>query len=629
MRPRPTAAIRRLSASCLLFPLVDAQPLLAQLPNGVPANAPSTLWLDLDGDSRTDLLLLGTDSIPRLYQNLGEGLFRDASDSCGLSDAGSVRAARCLDFDADGSQDLLLVDQQGRPRLFRQLQSLVFEDVSLELALDQLPAATHVECLDYDGDGWTDLVLVSRAGGLLLYRNLAGMRFEGSSLQPGSGPEASSPILFGVGGQEAEDSIWLDSGLEGSRSTAGFETGQRWSMGSAGSTSGGAVAQPGAAQAPLQFCPPTIEDAAGGACIPASSVPEVGALFPLGEEWFVDAQTGHMGVGTTHPFGRLQVFDDSAPGSGPDATLQVNQGTGSGGHGGSIGFGSRMTASHPLASIRGHLRFDPGGGWEQGDLVFSTRSISGSPNALAERMRMLHNGLIGIGTDNPRAHLDVGLGNQWSSWNYGANLVVSGPRNNAIGFLDHGSAAPWAIACGGGSMSFALMPPLGNTSSPPTRVAHMDSSGLTVHGRTTTRTLTITGGADMVEPFESPQALEPGTVVSLDPRQPGQVLASDAEYQRRVIGVISGAGGVRPGLCLSQPGVTRGAALVALAGRVYVRCTAESGKIEVGDRLTTSAVPGLAMRVSDDERAQGAVIGKAMSSLSEGRGLVLVLVNLQ
>jgi hypothetical protein len=35
------------------------------------------------------------------------------------------------------------------------------------------------------------------------------------------------------------------------------------------------------------------------------------------------------------------------------------------------------------------------------------------------------------------------------------------------------------------------------------------------------------------------------------------------------------------------------------------------------------------MKVTDFARAQGAIVGKAMSSLFEGRGLVLVLVNLQ
>ena len=67
---------------------------------------------------------------------------------------------------------------------------------------------------------------------------------------------------------------------------------------------------------------------------------------------------------------------------------------------------------------------------------------------------------------------------------------------------------------------------------------------------------------------------------------------------------------------------------VALTGRVWAWCEAESGPIEPGDLLTTSAVAGHARKAADLERAQGAVLGKAMTSLTAGRGLVLVLVNL-
>jgi hypothetical protein len=51
--------------------------------------------------------------------------------------------------------------------------------------------------------------------------------------------------------------------------------------------------------------------------------------------------------------------------------------------------------------------------------------------------------------------------------------------------------------------------------------------------------------------------------------------------------------------------------------------------ISPGDMLTASATPGHAMKATDLAAAQGAIIGKAMTRLDHGRGLVLVLVNLQ
>jgi hypothetical protein len=68
---------------------------------------------------------------------------------------------------------------------------------------------------------------------------------------------------------------------------------------------------------------------------------------------------------------------------------------------------------------------------------------------------------------------------------------------------------------------------------------------------------------------------------------------------------------------------------VALTGRVYVLAEASDGAIKPGDLLTTSSTPGRAMRASDHVRAQGAILGKAMTALKEGNGMVLVLVTLQ
>ncbi len=66
-----------------------------------------------------------------------------------------------------------------------------------------------------------------------------------------------------------------------------------------------------------------------------------------------------------------------------------------------------------------------------------------------------------------------------------------------------------------------------------------------------------------------------------------------------------------------------------MTGRVYVKCTTENGPIAPGDLLTTSAMAGHAMKATDRERSHGSVIGKAMTGLETGQGLVLVLVNLQ
>ncbi len=115
----------------------------------------------------------------------------------------------------------------------------------------------------------------------------------------------------------------------------------------------------------------------------------------------------------------------------------------------------------------------------------------------------------------------------------------------------------------------------------------------------------------------------------IDDQHPGQLVPSTVAYDPKVAGIVSGAGGVSPGVTLQGQGVLEGNTPVAVAGRVYVKAEALSAPIAPGDLLTSSNVPGYAMKATDHAKAEGAVIGKAMTKLETGRGLVLVLVSLQ
>ncbi len=149
-------------------------------------------------------------------------------------------------------------------------------------------------------------------------------------------------------------------------------------------------------------------------------------------------------------------------------------------------------------------------------------------------------------------------------------------------------------------------------------------------GRVVTSAVQIYGGGDLAEQFEvQGDTVEPGTLMVIDDQNPGMLKPSMQPYDTRVAGVVSGAGGINPGMTLQQDGILQGDTSIAIAGRVYVKAEAFSAPIKPGDLLTTSAIPGTAMKASDRDLSQGAVIGKAMTSLESGTGLVLVLVNLQ
>lgn len=146
------------------------------------------------------------------------------------------------------------------------------------------------------------------------------------------------------------------------------------------------------------------------------------------------------------------------------------------------------------------------------------------------------------------------------------------------------------------------------------------------------RALDILGGADLAEPFDVSGEPVPGMVVAIDQGNAGQLRVSDRSYDTAVAGIISGANGLSPGVVMRDEDNehARGRHPVAMTGRVWCYADATGAEIRPGDRLTTSDTPGHAMRVVDESRSPGTVIGKAMTPLAKGeRGLVLVWVNLQ
>lgn len=136
-------------------------------------------------------------------------------------------------------------------------------------------------------------------------------------------------------------------------------------------------------------------------------------------------------------------------------------------------------------------------------------------------------------------------------------------------------------------------------------------------------------GADCAEEFDvaATEETEPGTVMVLD--EHGALRPGQQAYDKKVAGVISGAGSYRPGIILDKKGSSEGRVPLALVGKVYCRVDAHYAPIEMGDLLTTSPTPGHAMKAIDPLQAFGAVIGKALRPLEAGQGLIPILVALQ
>ena len=230
---------------------------------------------------------------------------------------------------------------------------------------------------------------------------------------------------------------------------------------------------------------------------------------------------------------------------------------------------------------------------------------------------------------------DPGTGGQKLMSLSAAGLVVNGTGNGIQGTTSSGGASAvygqndgggWGVA---GRTTGTGIAVYGDNASPSGWAGNFNGR-VFVGNDASVCSLTIRGGCDLAEPFEmSDREIPKGLLVIIDEENAGKLKLAGQEYDTRVAGIVSGANGVNPGISLHQEGVMDGGQNVALSGRVYALADASHGSIKPGDLLTSSNIPGHVMKVTDHVKAQGAIVGKAMSALKDGQGLVLVLVTLQ
>lgn len=320
---------------------------------------------------------------------------------------------------------------------------------------------------------------------------------------------------------------------------------------------------------------------------------DYGAGSPL--NLLLNSPGGLVGVGTLTPSAKLTVYD---PGS---VSHRIESG-------GGVNAWSRVE----FANANGQWEVGTSRGFNGDSLNFNREGATTTALALQPNSDATFGGnvtLNGSASVSHRIQTSGGV-NSWTrmelanangQWNVGTSRGFNGDQ---LYFARQGSV----------NAAFAIQP----------------NGDANASGNMSVCTLTIRGGCDLAEPFAITEPeIEKGSVVVIDPEHPGKLKLSDTAYDTRVAGVVSGANGINPGIALHQEGALEGGQNVALTGRVYVRADAAFGAIKPGDLLTTSATPGHAMKVTNHEKAQGAILGKAMSNLAAGKGDVLVLVTLQ
>ena len=96
-----------------------------------------------------------------------------------------------------------------------------------------------------------------------------------------------------------------------------------------------------------------------------------------------------------------------------------------------------------------------------------------------------------------------------------------------------------------------------------------------------------------------------------------------------MVSVVARAGTFRPAIIMDKNVTGEPRVAISLMGKAYCKVDAEYGPVEVGDLLTSSPTPGYAMKASDVTLAFGSVVGKALRSHKDGRGVIPILIALQ
>ena len=126
--------------------------------------ARKALFVDLDHDGDLDLLLVGNG--PRTaYRNNLDGTFTDATASFGLAGSGDARDVVFGDFDGDGRIDLFVTNANGSDVLFHNGGAQRFSDITAASGLAGTGGSGAAAVGDYNNDGLLDIFVASTNGG--------------------------------------------------------------------------------------------------------------------------------------------------------------------------------------------------------------------------------------------------------------------------------------------------------------------------------------------------------------------------------------------------------------------------------------------------------------------------------
>ncbi len=140
------------------------------------SNSSTVVCLDYDLDGRPDIYLGASSGANHLFHNEGGRVFTDVTGAAGVSCTRSTSGVTAGDYDNDGWPDLYVGNHLGQlsspdDRLYRNNGDGTFADLTSALGAAPRPSTRTASFVDFDSDGWLDLLVNDHYYGNKVYRN--------------------------------------------------------------------------------------------------------------------------------------------------------------------------------------------------------------------------------------------------------------------------------------------------------------------------------------------------------------------------------------------------------------------------------------------------------------------------
>ena len=148
-----------------------------------------------------------------LYHNKGNGTFEDVTASSGVFDSSSKSlGVAMLDFDQDGWPDLLVANDTQPNKLYRNLQNGKCKDVAVETGLafssdGKARAGMGVDAADFENSGKPGIVITNFDNEMIGLYHYAGRGYDDVAMQEGLGAASRNTLGFGC--------VFFDADLDG------------------------------------------------------------------------------------------------------------------------------------------------------------------------------------------------------------------------------------------------------------------------------------------------------------------------------------------------------------------------------------------------------------------------------